>query len=340
MAVTRILKRALRMAGLMQQSHPRAASARTPAGDSVETNGRFLSRIHTSSVGTRHYKLYIPASYCGEPMPAVVMLHGCTQDPEDFAAGTCMNDLADRQHFLVLYPAQSAAANGLRCWNWFNAKDQVREGGEPSLIARITHDVATEFEVDARRIFVAGMSAGAAMAVIVAETYPELFSAVGAHSGLPYRAAQSLSSAFGAMRRGSRQNDAEQPAANPVPTIVFHGDQDQTVGMDNGMAIVEQAVERAVLKFGPLRKTSHERASTNGRDFSVSMYVDSLGRPVVEQWIVHGCGHAWAGGSAKGSYTDVLGPHASAEMVRFFLAQTQLAADVQGAINVGPTNPR
>lgn len=333
MKMSTIIKRALRTARVFK--HEVAKSTRTRGADaarSVDETGRFLRREHTGSAGTRHYKLYVPSGYSGAPMPVVVMLHGCSQDPDDFAAGTCMNELADRQQFLVVYPAQSAAANGMRCWNWFNARHQVRGEGEPSLIAGITADVVEEFSVDRRRIFVAGISAGAAMAVILAETYPEVFSAVGAHSGLPYRAAHGVSSAFAVMRGAAAQSTREPAAANPVPTIVFHGDRDSKVEPDNGAAIVEQAIERAVNKFGPLQKASHERASSNGREFTASIYSDSTGRPVVEHWIVHGAGHAWSGGSSKGSYTDPLGPHASAEMARFFLAQTQKSTVVSGAL--------
>ena len=256
----------------------------------------------------------------------MVMLHGCTQTPDDFAAGTGMNDLADRDGFLVIYPAQSAAANVLRCWNWFNPKDQDRARGEPSLIAGITLEISAEFAVDKQRIFVAGLSAGAAMAVILGATYPDLFSAVGAHSGLPYRAARGVTSALEAMRRGgpvrakSELHSARESAneLDPIRTIVFHGDQDSTVDMCNGSAFIEQALGRAAQRPGPLLKV-HVRRFENGRESTATAYLDSQARPVFEHWVVHGGGHAWSGGSPQGSYSDDSGPHASVEMVRFFL---------------------
>jgi poly(hydroxyalkanoate) depolymerase family esterase len=290
-------------------------------------SARFVERNYASDAGNRDYKVYIPANYRGSPVPLIVMLHGCTQTPDDFATGTGMNELADRQGFLVAYPAQSVAANGLRCWNWFNARNQDRAGEEPALIAGITRQVATEFAIDEERIFIAGLSAGAAMAVILGATYPDLFSAAGVHSGLPFRAARNVTSALAAMRRGGpiAAGSTAHPTTesisglDPIRTIVFHGDEDPTVEPVNGLAIVEQALARAAPRLGPLQKTIRERGIANGRQFTATTYRDSKARPVVEHWVVHGAGHAWSGGSSKGSYTDERGPHASAEMVRFFL---------------------
>lgn len=300
--------------------------------------GLFVDRSYSNNLGKRNYKVYIPKGYRGIPMPAVVMLHGCTQSPEDFAAGTCMNDLADRAGFVVIYPAQCVAANGLKCWSWFNAKDQVREGSEPSLIAAITMEAAAEFAVDRQRIFIAGLSAGAAMAVILGATYPDLFSAVGAHSGLPYRAARSVMSALAAMRGEPLEHsnlDADSvaqlgsfPDSAAMPTIVFHGDQDATVSIGNGAAIVEQAVDRFANRLVPLR-TTHEQGSANGREFTASTFFDPRERPMVAHWVIHGAGHAWSGGSSKGSYSDSQGPDASAEMVRFFFAQESRRGKLQ-----------
>jgi poly(hydroxyalkanoate) depolymerase family esterase len=260
----------------------------------------------------------------------VVMLHGCTQSPDDFAAGTRMNAIAEQQGFLVVYPAQAANANGSRCWNWFRPEDQSRDRGEPSLIAGITREVLSNYRVDERRIFVAGLSAGAAMAVILGATYPEMYAAVGAHSGLPYGAARSMPSAFGAMKGGraidSRSNLPATPtvcrpqAEHRVPTIVFHGDRDQTVDARNGAEIVKQAT---VGGSGEprLRASVHEGAASGGRTYSVTVYADAANQPVVEQWVLHGAGHAWSGGSPRGSFTDTCGPDASAEMIRFFYSQ-------------------
>ena len=306
---------------------PRRAEQTLPSG--------FLSRSLTNAAGMRSYKLYVPASCAsatGEPVPLVVMLHGCTQTPDDFAAGTRMNMLADRHGFLVVYPAQAAKANGSRCWNWFRAEDQSRDRGEPMLIADITREVATQYRVDDRRIFVAGLSAGAAMAIIMGATYPELYAAVGAHSGLPYRAAHDVPSAFGAMQGNAALNgmsDARatfgrERSAHPVPTIVFHGDLDSTVNARNGAAIVEQASGRNAdeLRLRPMVK----EGISGGRRYRHIAYVDEANQPFIEDWVLHGAGHAWSGGSTSGSFTDARGPDASAEMIRFFFAQRRRGA--------------
>jgi len=286
--------------------------------------GQFLARSFSNAAGTRAYKLYIPAGYpdlCSEPMPLLVMLHGCTQSPDDFAAGTRMNAWADVHGFLVVYPAQSANANGSNCWNWFRTGDQARDSGEPSLIAGITREVAAAYRVDARRIFVAGMSAGGAMAVVLGATYPDLYAAIGAHSGLPYGAAHDTPSAFAAMkRRGVGAGPANRAAARAIPTIVFHGDRDHTVDAGNGAEIVERATA-ARSDRQELRTQVHTGNAAGGRSYSRTEYVDRANRPVVEQWVLHGAGHAWSGGSPSGSFTDARGPDASAEMIRFFYAQ-------------------
>jgi poly(hydroxyalkanoate) depolymerase family esterase len=247
------------------------------------------------------------------------------------AAGTRMNRLADKHAFLVAYPAQSANANRSNCWNWFNVSDQARDRGEPSLIAGIAREVASSYRVDEQRIFVAGLSAGAAMAVILGTTYPELFAGVGAHSGLPYGAADDVPSALAAMRGGSRpifsRRDSRSPIATPgvaptraPQTIVFHGDHDTLVHADNGFEIVSRAITLGRAQTGCLKQSVQGRVSVNGRECTITTYRDSMMRPFIEHWVLHGAGHAWSGGCSSGSYIDERGPDASAEMVRFFLA--------------------
>ena len=292
--------------------------------------GSFSEHSFSNSAGTRTYKLYLPAGYTAQPparYPLVVMLHGCTQSPDDFAAGTRMNALADQHGFLVAYPAQSPNANGSKCWNWFRPGDQMRDAGEPALLAGLTRQLIETHAVDPHRVFVAGLSAGAAMAVILGTTWPELFAAVGAHSGLPYRAARDVPSAFAAMggTHALREVDAETDAharrsgrqpAPVTPLIVFHGDADHTVAPANGEALVRQAMGAA---SALLPESRAESVTGNGRHYTRSVYTTSLGDPLVEYWQLHGAGHAWSGGSTMGSYTDPQGPDASAEMVRFFL---------------------
>jgi poly(hydroxyalkanoate) depolymerase family esterase len=311
--------------------------ARAADGPCMEA-GRFLSGAFQNPAGTRNYKLYIPSGYATgtTAMPLIVMLHGCTQSADDFAAGTQMNRLAEREGFLVLYPEQSANANGSNCWNWFRADDQQREQGEPSLLAGLTCRIVSTYRIDPARVFVAGLSAGAAMAVILGVTHPDVFAAVGAHSGLAYGAARDVPSACAAMkggaaptrkgatsgtrmRGGSRSRQASGRPA--VPTIVFHGDGDRTVDCGNGAEIVHQAVEA----HGGGLLQARERSLYGQRDCSRFVYGDRADRPVVEHWIVHGAGHAWSGGDARGSYVDASGPSASVEMLRFFLSQRPAA---------------
>ncbi|MDO9286170.1 MAG: PHB depolymerase family esterase [Aquabacterium sp.] len=300
----------------------------TPTDD-TPVPGRFETHAFSNQAGSRAYKLYIPAGLAPARPAVVVMLHGCTQSAADFAAGTQMNRLADAHGFLVVYPEQAGHANASKCWNWFKAQDQARDGGEPSLIAGITREVVARHGADPRRVFVAGLSAGAAMAVILGETYPELYAGVGAHSGLPYGSAHDIGSAIAAMKGGRSGLAMAAPAAaarraavQAVPTIVFHGDRDHTVQSINGAEIVRQAQEahRVELADAAWRSSTHRGSSPGGRSYSRTVHATASGEPQIEFWTVHGAGHAWSGGSAKGSFTDDAGPDASAEMVRFFLA--------------------
>jgi len=296
---------------------PAAGKPMTP---DASAQGEFGNHTFTNHAGTRTYKLYVPSNDArapDKPAPLVVMLHGCTQSADDFAAGTRMNTLAEKHGFLVVYPAQAANANGSKCWNWFRAEDQARDRGEPAIIAGITRDVASKHRVDEQRIFVAGLSAGAAMSVILGATHPELYAAVGAHSGLAYGAAHDMPSAFGAMQGGSAPRPLAQHA---VATIVFHGDGDRTVDAKNGAAIVKQALAGRP-DAARLHSTVQTGKSSGGRGYHRTVHADAAGHPVVEEWVLHGGAHAWSGGSAAGSFTDGAGPDASAEMVRFFLSQ-------------------
>lgn len=283
------------------------APGSTPAPDGT----RFEERTFASAVGSRTYKLFVPSSYEGRPVPLVVMLHGCKQSPDDFAAGTRMNEVAEEQGFLVAYPAQPSSANPSRCWNWFNDGDQGRDRGEPALIAGITRQIMTDFAVDAARVYAAGLSAGGAAAAIMGSAYPDLFAAIGVHSGLACGAARDMSSAFTAMRQGG---SSPVPAKYPLPTIVFHGDHDNTVHPVNGDQVVMQSKAGADLTL-----TVNRGRSTGGTIYTRTVQADEGGHPVVEQWVLHGAGHAWSGGSTAGSFTDPQGPDASREMMRFFL---------------------
>ena len=283
--------------------------------------GTFGETSFPGPAGNRSYKLYVPScAEAGVALPLVVMLHGCTQSPDDFAAGTRMNDWAERDGFLVCYPAQTSSANGQRCWNWFKGADQRRDSGEPALIAGITRDVMARQPVDPTRVYVAGLSAGGALAATMGRRYPDLYAAVGVHSGLACGAAHDVNSAFAAMRGGAGPHVAEDGAA-AVPAIVFHGDRDTTVHPVNADEVAAQAISAAAVETA-----SEDGTASNGRAYRRTRHVDAGGRTLVEQWTVHGAGHAWSGGSTSGSYTDPQGPDASGEMLRFFAEHVGVVA--------------
>jgi poly(hydroxyalkanoate) depolymerase family esterase len=280
----------------------------------VPPGAQFLSLQHTGPEGSRPYKLYVPSGYAaGQDVALVLMLHGGTQDGPDFAAGTRMNELAERDTFLVAYPEQPSSANSMKYWNWFQPGHQVAGTGEPSLIAGITREIAQGYSVDAGRVYVAGFSAGGAMAAVMAATYPDLYAAAGVHSGLAYGAAHDIPSAFAAMTNGPTA-----PTRRPVggiPLIVFHGDQDPIVGHVNADSLVADALR--ALGAGAVRSVEEGRVP-DGRAYTRAVYRNADGETLIEQWRIHEAGHAWSGGSAGGSYTDSRGPDASGELVRFF----------------------
>ena len=284
-----------------------------PSHKDTPEGARFLSGTHQGKTGQRAYRTYVPASAATGATGLVMMLHGCTQSPEDFATDTGMNALAERHGFIVLYPEQSRGANAQSCWTWFSPGDQRRDRGEPEILAGIARTAMAQYGVPAERTFVAGLSAGAAMAVILGATYPDVFAAAGAHSGLPFGAARDVGSAFAAMR-GQGIDARPAPTGAGVRTIVFHGDADATVHPSNGVAIALDADRTAP---SPSLQTTR-KGTANGRDFTVTMSTGPEGRTHSEHWVIGGLGHAWSGGRPGGSYTDPRGPDASAEMIRFF----------------------
>ena len=306
------------------------APTTAPTPDRVG-RGEFTRGRHTNGSLTRDYKLYTPPGHAGRSLPLVVMLHGCTQDPDDFAAGTGMNERAREQGFFVLYPAQSQDANPSRCWNWFKHNHQRRGSGEPALLASMTQSVMQQHDIDPRRVYIAGLSAGGAMAAIVAEAYPELFAAVGVHSGLPRGAASSMPEALAVMQGGWPEPGLAGPAPaaavpprTAVPTIVFHGDQDRTVHPRNGEQVIAAVLGAAGTGPWPAPAGSprvEQGVSSQGLRYTRSTHAGGNGNALAEHWVVHGAGHAWSGGQAAGSYTDARGPDATGEMLRFFFGQ-------------------
>ncbi|QGY01390.1 PHB depolymerase family esterase [Methylobacterium mesophilicum SR1.6/6] len=277
--------------------------------------GSFVTLSHTETAGTREYKLFIP-SHPDRRAPLVVMLHGCTQNPDDFAAGTGMNALAERAGVYVAYPAQSRQAHAQRCWNWYDPRDQVRGSGEPAIVAGLTRALLAEHPIDPARVYIAGLSAGGAAALNIARAYPDLYAAVGVHSGLAAGCARDLGSALMAMQvgapgLGSPTPFGAPPAATRVPTIIFHGEDDGTVSVRNADQVLAQA------NVAGLTARS-ETIEGRGHPFTRTRYRDPAGRVVVEDWRVRGAGHAWSGGRPEGSYTDCEGPDASRAMLDFF----------------------
>lgn len=270
-----------------------------------------------SVAGELEYLLHVPAGLQVAGAPLLLMLHGCTQTPEDFARGTRMNQVADREGFVIAWPAQPQGRNPNRCWNWFRGSDQSRGQGEPAMLAGLAQHLVGRHGLDADRVYVAGLSAGGAMAAVLASTYPDVFAAIGVHSGLPVGMAHDAPSAFAAMRgKGGRSRPVVAAAGRRVPAIVFHGDSDTTVHPGNGASVIEQSLGDAGARAGMV--SSVEQGTAAGRRATRTVHRTADGRLAAEHWLVHGAAHAWSGGDASGSHADPQGPDASAEMLRFF----------------------
>lgn len=307
----RLLRAGLKVQQTLLEAPATARKRGTPRAPLI-VPGRFVAHRYRNRAGTRHYSVYAPSTIHAQPLPLLVMLHGCLQGPDELAAATRMNELAEDAGFVVVYPAQSSHANHARCWNWFEALHQRRDEGEPSLIAGITRRLLAQ-GLDKRRVYIAGMSAGGAMAAVLGAEYPDLYAAVGIHSGLAHGTANDLASAVEAMsgRRSGRHVHRGAPGTRRVPTIAFHGDEDVTVHPSNSDFVPE-----------PGARVTAQRGERNGRPFTRTTQLDERNRPLVEHWIVHGGKHAWFGGRPGSAFSDPKGPDASREMLRFFLSHT------------------
>ncbi len=297
-------------AGKAQFASSQREAERPPAPD--DSDGRFRFRSFRNAAGSSSYKLYVPADYAERTLSLVVMLHGCTQDPDDFARGTRMNALADDIGLIVAYPHQPRSANAQGCWNWFDPRHQGRGVGEPAVLAGLAQDVAAEFGIDRKRVFVAGLSAGGAMADVLASTYPDVFCAAGIHSGLPHGSASDVVSAFAAMKGNARSASPNRETS--CRRIIIHGAADATVHPSNGKSLFGRARSQ-----GSAAQELTTETMVNGRRVTRTLLTPDAGPTIAEYWVVQGGGHAWSGGDDKGSFTDASGPDASREMIRFFL---------------------
>ncbi len=310
----------------------------------VAEAGEWVSGSATGASGSRNYRLWVPSGYDKSTAgPLVMMLHGCMQKPEELAVISGMNELADKNNFLVVYPEQSNQANPLRCWNWFETKHQERDSGEPSLLAAIIRQLGSTHKVDVRRVYVAGISAGAAMAVVMAATYPDLFSGVGVMAGLAFKAGTTVETGLAAMKQGGPDpkqqgllafkamgNQSSAKSIRRMPVIVFHGDADPYLSSVNADQVIAQwATTNDYLDDGKDNDSvKSEPAKTiagsipTGYSFTRFVYNDRSGALLMEKWIVKGLGHTWSGSPATAPFADPKGPNASAEMWRFFTETT------------------
>ena len=298
------------------------APARTPA------KATFTECFFSFEDKQFSYRLYTPVARVASDsavrplLPLIVLLHGCKQNAQDFALGTAMNELAEQQGCMVLYPEQLSSANAQRCWNWFEPGHQQRGRGEPGMIVALTQRVLAAHQgaggADPERVYIAGLSAGGAMAAVVAGLCPDIFAGLGVHSGLPAGAAKNLISAFSAMRRGAKGHNA--PA---LPTIVFHGDHDKTVHPDNGKYISSAALAALKSSGVSLAKSSAVVTAADGQTTERTIYRAANGPSYIEHWRVDNGPHAWSGGNSAGSFTNPAGPSASAAMLTFFLQHSK-----------------
>lgn len=315
------LVRLIRSGVTPQNRAPQAAEPTANKAAQWQPAPQFLRGHFSHAEGSRDYRLYIPSDYerSDQALALLVMLHGCTQDAEDFAVGTQMNQWAERYRVLVLYPSQARSANLKRCWNWYKPKNQQANRGEPAMLAGLTQTVMKSYRVDSERVYIAGLSAGGAMAAIMGATYPELYAAIGVHSGLAAGSASHIIAALMAMRQGSRQLQTRSELPRFVPTIIFQGDQDRIVAASNAEQLLAQAKQSLEASKVPLKIEQQIVRPPSGHAYTRIQIKDLRGQTQIDYWLVHGAGHAWSGGNIKGSYTDPEAPNASQEMLRFFL---------------------
>ncbi|MDQ1558015.1 MAG: hypothetical protein QOD32_1075 [Pyrinomonadaceae bacterium] len=334
------------------------------AATSAHAAGSWTEGTVANAAGTRNYKLWMPAGYdARKAAPLVLMLHGCLQTPDDFAAGARMNEVADRYTFLVVYAEQPATANPYKCWNWFDPAHQARGAGEPSLLAAVMADVRAKHKVDAQHVYAVGVSAGGAMASVMGAAYPDLFAGLGVCAGVEYKAATSVAAALAAQQSGGaepngqgtlayqtivaatplatppRRRAATATRARPMRVIVFHGTLDTVVRPVNGDQVITQWAQTNDLLDDARDNNSvddkpdntSDGEVPNGHKFTRYVYHDAAGKTLLEKWLIRDMKHAWSGGAAAGSYTDPQGVNASEEIWRFFRPTTTTATPAKSS---------
>jgi poly(hydroxyalkanoate) depolymerase family esterase len=311
---------------------------RSTFGGSRAYEENFLVGSYENSEGTRPYKLFVPNGYSGEEtLPLVVVLHGCTQDPDNIAMGTRFNSLANIHNFLVLYPQQTREFNANKCWNWFEPEHQVRGSGEPAIIAGMVDYVRENYKVDSNRVFITGLSAGGAMSTIMGACYPDYFAAIGVHSGLEYKSGTNLETAFSAMSNGGPDPDRQGQLAyqcsgsssRVLPVMVFHGSSDEIVNPVNGLQVIQQFAQMNDYADDGVDNDSISSTPTSSGDYQIpdaySYTVHDYGgdaTPLLRYYEISDMGHAWSGGNIEkpSTYTDPQGPDASVRLWMFFMS--------------------
>jgi poly(hydroxyalkanoate) depolymerase family esterase len=316
--------------GVLQPPAPPTGGGTMPppgGGTTRPGKGASFSGSYTSSAGTRAYRGYVPSSYKpGTPVPLVVVLHGCTQSADVIRQLSRFDQLAEAKHFITVFPEQPSSANSQSCWNFFQDAHTHRGSGEPALIAGITDWVQQHYAIDPKRIYVAGLSAGAAMASVMGATYPDKYAAIGVGSGCEYAATAACAGYKSADPTTAAQAafQAMGSYARPMPVIAFQGDKDTTVPPVNADQLVQQWQLTAALASGDHAPAPRSPSSTEsgqvpgGRAYTVRHYDDAQGHQLIEYWTVHGMAHAWSGGCGCEKYADPQGPDETAAMFAFF----------------------
>lgn len=299
------------------------------AGGAPSTDGEWRTGRYAGPAGTRHYDLYLPPRRSRAPLALVVLLHGCQQTSVRFAEDTGFAAAARREGFAVLAPRQETRHQVQRCWRWYSDGHQRRGAGEPALIVGMVEEVRDRawaddgVRIDHRQVYVAGLSAGAAMSLILAATYPDVFAAAGIHSGTAYRSAVRGIGAISAMGAVSEPPADLGLAGQIAPLVVVHGTGDRVVRPTNADRIVDQwlasrerVARRGLDRIRPLAMTSS--SVVDGRRCIRTRWYSARGRRMLEYWRVDGLAHAWSGGARKADFIDPDGPDATALLLAFF----------------------